>query len=88
MSLNDLGPEILRILLLRWEGKLALDALFCFSLLEFDNEFTRGKPLPPAVPLTLVLIFELLELLERLLVYQLSESRFLHHFHWRQLIFV
>ena len=88
MSLDDLGPEVLRVLLLRGERELALDALLSLRLLELDDELAWGEPLPPVVPLAFVLVLELLKLLQRFLIDELSEGSFLHHFHRRQLIFM
>ena len=88
MPLDDLGPEILWILFLRWECKLALDTLICLGLLEFDDQLARRKPFPPIVPLALILIFQLLKLLQRLHIDQLSEGSLLHHFHGSQLLLV
>ena len=64
LPLDYLGPEILRILLLRWERELALHALISLGLLELDDQLARGKSLPPTIPLTLVLILQLLKLLQ------------------------
>lgn len=87
-SLHHFGPEVLGVLFLGWEGELTLDTFLGFGLLEFDDELTGCKALPPELPLILTHVFKLLELLKRLLIDQLSEGCFLHHFERCKLVLV
>ena len=59
LSLYYSGPQVLRVLLLRRECKLALDSFFLsLGLLEFDNKFPWGEPVLAVLPLVLVYILQ------------------------------
>ena len=60
LLLSDLGPEVLRVLLLRGERELALDTFVSLSRFELDDELAGSKPLSSIGPLAFVLVFELL----------------------------